>query len=236
MIFIIVMALQERKFFMETSEEIKREEQWVETLCEQLKECFHEKYLIINKASLAHDLSLNECLKYDEKEKNIYLELNALKDNKLGKKGITWNVDLFIGEKSNGKVIPRVVIEVKFHDINTHDPITYSYKADLHKRLFPTLKYGLLIGNYGKNHKEENCYIPPRCINFGSNFDFIFLYKGNNKGYLSDEEMRILIEIIDKNVKNSKQLENYYNNPKGYWYINKEITFNKLKNHTNVDN
>src|SRR6266700_4249394 len=49
-------------------------------------------------------------------------------------------------QKSDGVVIPRVVLEFKT-SITTHDVITYSAKARKHKQVYPYLRYGLVVLN-----------------------------------------------------------------------------------------
>ena len=47
---------------------------------------------------------------------------------------------------ANGRRKPRVVIECKLR-MTTHDIVTYSSKAQRHKRIYPYLRYGMIIAN-----------------------------------------------------------------------------------------
>ena len=95
----------------------------------------------------------------------------------------------------------------------------------MHKQLFKGLRYGLIIGNYNFERKEENIYIPTRVIEYGDNFDFIFLLKEEYK----DEEIDYLVDIIIKNIKISEQLENLNKDKDNrYRCIMKNIEFNPI--------
>ena len=140
-----------------------KEEVWVKLICEQLqKELDINKYVVKPCVKLLHKISLNNFMVLDNDEVH-FIDVN-LKADDLEKRDMYFNVDLFIGERTkDNHIIPRIVIEAKYKDINTHDPITYSHKAELHKNLYPGLRYGLMVGNYLETHKkEENCYIPTR--------------------------------------------------------------------------
>jgi hypothetical protein len=62
-------------------------------------------------------------------------------------------------------VVPRVVIEVKFQSVTTHDTIVYSEKARRVRNIYPYVRYGLLLGGLKT--------IPGRVLRLGQNFDFI---------------------------------------------------------------
>lgn len=220
----------------ETKKGTHKEEDWVKLICEQLQERLDiNKYVIKTCVSLAHAISLNDYLKIDDNDDIYFTEIN-LSAKELKRQLNTWNVDLFIGERTkDNHIVPRIVIEAKYKEINTHDPITYSHKAELHKNLYPGLRYGLIIGNYLETHKEENCYIPTRCVEFGNNFDFIFLFKGKKQDKkLDDEELNKFIEIIEDNLKVSKELEEFLvDKDKRCWYISKNIQFGDNESTTN---
>lgn len=224
---------------MEEEKGTHKEEVWVKLICEQLKNHLDtSKYVIKTCVPLAHAISLNDYLRIDDKD-DIYFSDIKLSSNDLKKQLSTWNVDLFIGERTeDNHIIPRIVIEAKYKEINTHDPITYSHKAELHKHLYPGLRYGLMIGNYLETHKEENCYIPTRCVEFGNNFDFIFLFKGKGADRkLDDKELEEFIKIIKENLEISKELEEFLvDKDKKCWYITKDIKFGDNKSTTDKKN
>ncbi len=63
-------------------------------------------------------------------------------------------------------VVPRVVAEVKFNNVTTHDAIVYSEKARRIRTVYPYLRYGLILGGFQT--------IPGRVLRLGQGFDFIF--------------------------------------------------------------
>jgi len=68
-------------------------------------------------------------------------------------------------EDAHTSTIPRVIIEVKYAKVTSHDAIIYSEKAKRIRTIYPYVRYGFLIGKF-KN-------IPPRIIRLGSEFNFI---------------------------------------------------------------
>jgi hypothetical protein len=83
-------------------------------------------------------------------------------------KGTGFEQDILVYEqntKGQTSVIPRVIAEVKFSSVTTHDAIVYSYKAECIKRIYPFCRYGMIIGDFDS--------IPGRVFRHGRNFDFI---------------------------------------------------------------
>jgi hypothetical protein len=62
-------------------------------------------------------------------------------------------------------VVPRVVAEVKFNRVTTHDTIVYSEKARRIRTVYPYVRYGLILGDFKT--------IPGRVLRLGQGFDFI---------------------------------------------------------------
>ncbi len=83
-------------------------------------------------------------------------------------RGTGFEQDILVYEqKTEGhtSIIPRVIIEVKYGRVTTHDAIVYSYKAECIKRIYPFCRYGMVIGDV-KN-------IPGRVLRHGRQFDFV---------------------------------------------------------------
>lgn len=142
-----------------------------------------------------------------------------------------WNVDLFIGEYDNNNknlIRPRVIIEAKYNKVNLHEPIVYNYNALLHKRLYPGLRYGFILGN----SQYKNIDIPKQLINFGDNFDFIFVFDDESKDKLRKDlnnKKDKLLEIIIKNIEYAKNIEELLIDKKDrtkYWFISNELHSN----------
>lgn len=68
-------------------------------------------------------------------------------------------------EDAHTSIIPRVIIEVKYAKVTSHDAIIYSEKAKRIRTIYPYVRYGFLLGGV-KN-------ISPRIIRLGSEFNFI---------------------------------------------------------------
>ena len=137
-----------------------------------------------NKKTLCATVSLNKYI-INTSKKNCN-KIENFTNNK-------FHPDILIEEiiKDNEVIysIPRIAIEVKYKgtSFTPHEVLAYNYKADLHKKLYSGLRYGLIIGNSN--------YINKATIKFCNNFDFILS--------LSD----IVSEIINKNLLYSKKLE-----------------------------
>jgi hypothetical protein len=52
-----------------------------------------------------------------------------------------FQTDILIAKES----LPLVVVELKLGSFSTHDVITYSWKAERHKRVYPYLRYGFVV-------------------------------------------------------------------------------------------
>jgi hypothetical protein len=84
-------------------------------------------------------------------------------------RGTGFEQDILVYEQKtigNTTIIPRVIVEVKYGRVTTHDAIVYSYKAECIKRVYPFCRYGMVIGD-AKN-------IPGRVLRHGRSFDFVY--------------------------------------------------------------
>lgn len=82
--------------------------------------------------------------------------------------GTGFEQDILVYEEKaegNTSIIPRVIAEVKYGGVTTHDAIVYSYKADCIKRIYPFCRYGMILGGIKT--------IPGRVMRHGRSFDFI---------------------------------------------------------------
>lgn len=183
------------------------EKEWAKTIRDLLIEKLDpkgEKYWIEVEVPLCFNCNLNSDFRNVRETDNSIRNIDIKNAN-----AQTWNVDLLIAEKIKNKneikLIPRVVLEAKYNDINLHGPITYNYNAGLHKQLYPGLKYGFIIGNYSKDIKRESD-ISKQLISQGNNFDFIFVF---NKSILSKKEEDKFIGVVENNIKTARSLANF---------------------------
>lgn len=114
-----------------------------------------------------------------------------------------YETDILIYETFNNKWKPRVVIETKINSVSTHDAITYSQKSASHKYVHPYLRYGIFIGNR-KHHP-----LPGRLFRHGAHFDFMLSWQGYDP---LNYEWDTLIDILNKEISASKQLEEMFFN------------------------
>ena len=128
-----------------------------------------------------------------------------------------FQVDLIIYEKDNNKMIPRVIVESKVESITTHDAITYSHKANLHKAVMPYIRYGIMCGNIKQ--------LPIRAFKHGTAFDFLFSFSCFDP---TTQEMNEFIDMLKKEIAYSQQIQEILNtsmnrNRKKYHMIQKGL-------------
>lgn len=130
-----------------------------------------------------------------------------------------FETDLLIYEIKNDKIIPRVIIESKINGVNTHDAITYSYKAEKHKTITPCIRYGMMLGN------RKHYPLPGRLFRHGTNFDFLFEFSGFKP---SEDEWTVFTKMLLKEVKYSRIIEELLHESKNkgrkkYFMLQKQL-------------
>jgi len=133
----------------------------------------------------------------------------------------SFETDILISSSNEEKIIPRVVLEAKIGRVTTHDAITYSNKAAIHKNIHPYLRYGIILGN------RKTYPIPGRLYRHGNNFDFMSNFAGFE---LEKQELDTFMKIIKREIEISFTVEELlYSsrspNRKKYWQIQKDINF-----------
>ena len=133
-----------------------KENEWTKSICEKLQK-YLSKYELY--ADTLHKVPYSQEIEYYSEGKEWephYMDPTE------------FETDLVIYETDGDKIFPRVIIESKLEKINTHDAITYSYKAEKHKNITPFLRYGIMIGD------RKHYPLPGRLYRHGTNFDFMF--------------------------------------------------------------
>ncbi len=130
-----------------------------------------------------------------------------------------FETDLVIYEENDGTIKPRVIIEAKLGKMNTHDAITYSYKAEKHKAITPYLRYGIMIGN------RKHYSLPGRLFRHGTNFDFMFSFVNIEP---NRKEWKAFTEMLEKEVEYSRLMEEMLResrskNRKHYYMLQKQL-------------
>ena len=95
---------------------------------------------------------------------------------------------------SHTSVVPRIVVELKFGNVTTHDVIVYSEKADRIRRVYPYVRYGFFLGGL-KN-------IPGRVLRLGQRFDFVASLSAEP----NESELEQFVLLMQQEAKASIQL------------------------------
>ena len=136
----------------------------------------------------------------------------------------SFETDMVVYEKTNGKIIPRVIIESKIGTVSTHDAITYSHKAMYHKNVIPFVRYGIMLGD------RETYPLPGRLFRHGTNFDFLFSFVD----YIpSEKETLTFVDMIKREITYSRQFEEILSNSrsrnrKRYFMLQKEFHLEEM--------
>jgi hypothetical protein len=166
------------------------------------KEVLKDKAVVLRKANLYYELFLNR-----------YLELATPETKKPKRGNSAFQTDICVFELADGIEFPRVVIEFK-ERLTTHDILTYSAKAGMHKKIYPCLRYGILVS------EEES--IPRRFFVHNENLDFFIAAKS----YKAESQIRPFVkELIEKELRVSKILEQIHFAGQKFDYYRREIVF-----------
>lgn len=119
-------------------------------------------FQIATKKSVLYQLVIN-----DKGRVDMGVDIDSGEPIRGGGKGFEQDILIYeeTREDSHTSLIPRVIAEVKFGKVTTHDPIVYSEKARRIRRIYPFVRYGLILADM-KN-------IPGRVLRLGDEFDFI---------------------------------------------------------------
>jgi hypothetical protein len=83
-----------------------------------------------------------------------------------GGKGFEQDLLIYESPESDAlPVVPRVIAEVKYNNVTTHDAIVYSEKARRIRAVYPYVRYGLILGGFTR--------IPGRVLRLGQGFDYV---------------------------------------------------------------
>ena len=173
------------------------EEEFQDMLTAKLKEYFKKDGIAVNKwKNLIYRVIVGSNMKYvpETPLKNI-------------RGRFAFQTDILISKDS----VPLVVIELKYRGITTHNILTYSSKAQEHKRIYPYLRYGLVAG--GRKNIPKRFFVH----NFG--FDFAFALPD-----LEDkEETEKLVEILREQVSNASTLLKIFEQNKKVKFVNSSL-------------
>ena len=137
----------------------------------------------------------------------------------------SFETDMVVYEKGEGKIIPRVIIESKVGSVTTHDAITYSHKAMYHKNVISFVRYGIMLG------ARETYPLPGRLFRHGTNFDFLFSFVDYEP---SKKELAIFIDMLKREIVYSRQIEEILSNSrsrgrKHYFMLQKKFHLEEME-------
>jgi hypothetical protein len=121
----------------------------------------YKDHVIACKRSLLYELSIDD-------RGLVQMGVSSDTGEPIRGKGKGFEQDILIYKEVDGgqtSIVPRIVIEVKFKHVTTHDVIVYSEKADRIRRVYPYVRYGLILGSFR--------HIPGRVLRLGQAFDFV---------------------------------------------------------------
>jgi hypothetical protein len=166
------------------------------------KEVIGDKAIVLRKANLYYELYLNSKLELTTPE---------TKKPKRGKSA--FQTDICIFELVDGIEFPRVVIEFK-EKITTHDILTYSAKEGMHKKIYPCLRYGILV--------SEEKSIPSRFFVHNEHLDFFIAAQE----YKAESQIRPFAkDLIVKELQISHILQQIHFEGRKVDYYCREIIF-----------
>jgi hypothetical protein len=113
-------------------------------------------------------------------------------------------------------VVPRVVAEVKWGGVTTHDVIVYSEKADRIRRVYPYVRYGFVLGGMRR--------IPGRVLRLGQRFDFIAALSSE----LLPDELERFYELICEETRASQVLTELLFDNRSAVVIEKRLVVNPI--------
>lgn len=131
----------------------------------------------------------------DEGHVDMGVDIDSGEPIRGGGKGFEQDV-LIYEETRDGhtSLIPRVIAEVKLKRVTTHDAIVYSEKARRIRRIYPFVRYGLILADMKS--------IPGRVLRLGEEFDFIEVI-GNP---LSPSDLKQCRELFKSELDTSREL------------------------------
>ena len=110
-----------------------------------------------------------------------------------------FETDILVSDIGNEQTwTPRVIIEAKVASITTHDAITYSQKAAMHKSVHPYLRYGVMLG------KRRHYPLPGRLYRHGAHFDFMLSWVNLEP---TKAEWDAFVKLVGQEVAASRDLE-----------------------------
>ncbi len=171
---------------------------------------------LLNNSGLGDNIKIKPFVRVPYARKIISYDANF---NELESNTAPYETDLLVYEEYKGIIKPRVIIELKVSSVTTHDAITYSDKAQLHKNVTPYIRYGIAIGN------RKHYPLPGRLFRHGLNFDFMISFKDFD---LTENERKTFVKLLKDEINASIQIEEMLSDSrkstrKRYYMLHKKL-------------
>ena len=165
------------------------EDKFTDDLVNQLQ-LDRKRYLIDTRKSVLYDLSIN-----DKGVVDMGVDTGSGEPIRGQGKGFQQDILIFEeSDKGHTSIIPRLIVEVKLNRVTSHDAIVYSEKAKRIKRIYPFVRFGLLLAGMQS--------VPGRVLRLEDNFDFMIVVSVPPK----PDEMKSLQEIFSDELRASDVL------------------------------
>jgi hypothetical protein len=166
------------------------EDEFTDSLADRIKDALSPHH-VGRKQSLLYDLSFDH-------EGIIRMGVDPDTGVPIRGGGRGFEQDILIYDEApdggHTSIIPRIVAEIKFGKVTTHDAIVYSEKADRIRRVYPYVRYGFILGGMPN--------IPGRVLRLGQRFDFI-VSLGES---ISKDELRQFTDLLREEAAASVKL------------------------------
>ena len=163
------------------------EEEFANDLVKRLRSQLQDCEIEIGK-SLLYSLFIDE-------NGDIQPKLNRVREPvRGGGAGFEQDVLLFDRVDGHTSIVPRVVAEVKFRGVTTHDAIVYSEKARRIRSIYPYLRYGMILGDVSA--------LPPRLLRLGIEFDYLVCVSDP----VTPDEIAMILALFREELQTSKRL------------------------------
>lgn len=138
------------------------EDEFTDDLVDQLR-LGEDRYRIGTRKSVLYDLAIND-------EGVVDMGVDTDSGEPVRGRGKGFQQDILIYEESDRghtSIVPRLIVEVKLNRVTSHDAIVYSEKAKRIKRIYPFVRFGLLLAGMPS--------VPGRVLRLEDNFDFMLV-------------------------------------------------------------
>ena len=148
------------------------------------------RFVIATRRAVLYELAIDD-------KGNVDMGVDADIGEPIRGQGKGFQQDILIYEPSlegNTSIVPRVIVEAKLNHVTTHDAIVYSQKAGRIKRIYPYVRFGLLMGGMSS--------IPRRVLRLEEHFDFMIVVDDPP----TRDQLERLSSLLEAEIRTSDEL------------------------------